>query len=222
MKKCIIYDCDGVLVDSEILASRVDSKMLTAFGCPISEEQCTRLFLGKNAASIREIILEEFNFVLSPQQHQQIHEKIFEAFDSYLIPLIGKSISHYKQLKVAQCVASNSNKNWIYNALKVTNLHHHFDESAIFYSAQVKQGKPAPDLFLFAANQMGSEPTNCVVVEDSPSGIEAALAAGMQVIGFTGGAHAQYSWYSEQLKAYNIPIAKNEAELHQLLETSIS
>ena len=92
----------------------------------------------------------------------------------------------------------------------------------MFTSQQVSKGKPAPDLFLFAASQMGFSPGDCIVIEDSAAGIEAAIAAGMHVVGFLGGSHAQYNWYQEKINKYNVPIAKNSNELLLILRNLLS
>lgn len=93
----------------------------------------------------------------------------------------------------------------------------YFNDRSIFTSQQVSNGKPAPDLFLFAANQMGFYPEDCIVIEDSSAGIEAAISAGMHVIGFLGGGHAHHHWYQEKIHAYNVPIARNYNELLKVL-----
>lgn len=102
-------------------------------------------------------------------------------------------------------------------SLQLTELTKFFSLGSIFTSQQVSKGKPAPDLFLFAANQMDVIPKNCIVIEDSFSGIQAAISAGMRVIGFLGGSHAQYDWYTQKALSYHIPLAYNQRELTSLL-----
>jgi beta-phosphoglucomutase-like phosphatase (HAD superfamily) len=116
-------------------------------------------------------------------------------------------------MNVQRCVASSSSGHRVIQSLKLTDQLRFFSEESIFTSQQVSKGKPAPDLFLFAASQMGFAPKNCIVIEDSPAGIEAAKAAGMTVICFLGGSHTHYEWYREKMSIFNIPIARNGPEL---------
>lgn len=114
-------------------------------------------------------------------------------------------------------MASSSQRSRVIQSLKITGQLDYLTEKAVFTSQQVKYGKPAPDLFLFAADQMQIAPQNCLVIEDSPAGIEAAIAANMAVIGFLGGSHTQFPWYHEKIKSYKIPLAYNSAELMSIL-----
>lgn len=119
--------------------------------------------------------------------------------------------------KIATCVASSSPRARVIKALNLTKQLDYFTDEAIFTSQQVKNGKPAPDLFLFAAEKMGFKPQNCIVIEDSAAGIEAAIAANMNVIGFLGGSHAQFPWYQERIKSYKILLTHNSVELVRII-----
>jgi beta-phosphoglucomutase-like phosphatase (HAD superfamily) len=124
-------------------------------------------------------------------------------------------------LEINRCVASGSRRERVIRSLEITHQMKYFDEKTIFTAQQVERGKPAPDLFLFAAKQMGVSPQDCLVIEDSCAGIEAAQQAGMSVIGFLGGEHAKFEWYQEPIKVFGIPIAHTADELWALLKDEI-
>jgi len=217
MKQCIIYDCDGVIVDSELIAARIDSEFLTALGFEITQEECARLFIGNSANSIRDIILKKSGIHLTNVMFSELHKKILIAFTQELKPLMENILTTFQTNNLTQCLASSSKKAWITHALMVTNQLQFFNSHTIFSSDHVQNVKPHPDLFLVAAERLGYQPRECIVIEDSAAGIEAALAAKMNVIGFLGASHAQYDWYQERIKSYQIPIAYNNHELHELL-----
>src|SRR4029079_16546138 len=106
--------------------------------------------------------------------------------------------------------------------LNKTNQHSYFKSEHVFTSSQVKKAKPAPDLFLFAAEQMGYDPKDCIVIEDSVAGIQAARAAGMSVIGFLGGTHAKFDWYKERIQSRKLPTANNHQELISIIQTFLN
>ena len=142
---------------------------------------------------------------------------ILNVFEKELHPLIEDVLKILDEYNIERCVASNSTRSQVLQCLKVTNQLRFFLDKDIFTSQQVSRGKPAPDLFLFAAKQMNYLPENCIVVEDSLPGIQAALFAGMRVIGFLGGSHAQYDWYRQKLEAYDILIARDSEQLLLIL-----
>jgi HAD superfamily hydrolase (TIGR01509 family) len=217
MKNCIIFDCDGVLVDSEILAHQGDVETLLSMGYPITIEESIKRFTGVNDNSFRQIIFEEAGIVIPDDFFERRRKDLLKTFEADLKPLIETTLSFLSQKKINQCVASSSSRERVIRALELTGQHKFFSGSSIFTSQQVQRGKPAPDLFLFAADQMGYSHEECIVIEDSVPGINAAIAANMSVIGFLGGSHAQYDWYKNNIKSFNIPIAYNEQELLELL-----
>ena len=219
--KLIIFDCDGVLVDSEIIANRIEAEGLTSVGYTLTTEQCIWKFTGISSSTQRQIIFEETNLDIPSNFLAKQQELISKAFEKELQPLVKEILEIVEQMKVSKCVASSSSLERVIKSLELTQQIHYFSPNAIFTSQQVVRGKPAPDLFLFAAKQMGFPTQNCLVIEDSFFGVQAALSAGMQVIGFVGGTHAQYEWYREKLKSCNIPIAYNANELLLLLKESI-
>jgi len=218
MNKCVIFDCDGVLVDSEIIAHNMGIKALAQFGCHISVEESIRLFTGVNDKTERKILLEEFGVDIPGQFFNDRQQATVDAFEIELNPLIKNILQVFQDQKIERCVASSSPRNRVLRALTLTNQLSFFHEDSIFTSQQVDKGKPAPDLFLYAAKKMGYFPQDCIVIEDSMAGIEAALTANMTVIGFLGGSHVQYEWYHQKIKNYGIPVVKNEEELLKILQ----
>ncbi|MGH8527966.1 MAG: HAD family hydrolase, partial [Gammaproteobacteria bacterium] len=183
--RLIIFDCDGVLVDSEPIAMRVLLKTLSDAGVSIMPEDAQPLFLGKSLAAICAILGEEFGLDVTAATLEQMRRDLYEAFRHELKPIAGVART-LQELQTATCVASSSQLERIHLALNVTGLLQYF-EPFIYSATMVAKGKPAPDLFLHAARQMRAEPRHCLVIEDSPAGIEAGVRAGMRVYAFVGG-----------------------------------
>lgn len=221
MKKLIIFDCDGVLVDSEIIGSRVYAEMLTNFGYPISTEESIKKFTGLDDQAARDIVFRETGIELPENLSQQFREILLSVLEPELKPLMFNILNNQVFGDLKKCVASNSPREHVLNALMTTKQNHFFEDSHIFTSSQVKNGKPAPDLFLFAAKQMGVLPENCLVIEDSIAGIQAACSAEMRVVGFLGGSHAKFDWYQEKIKNQNIPVAFHHDGLMNFIDDFI-
>jgi HAD superfamily hydrolase (TIGR01509 family) len=183
----VIFDCDGVLVDSEVISSRVFMECLAEIGVVLTLEDMMAFGIGKNSTTLAAAIEQEFGVTLPAGFIEGRRAQIMNAFTSELRPIEGIS-ELLAALKPKRCVASNSHIDRVRHALTTTALLPHLDPH-IYTAAMVERGKPAPDLFLFAAAQHGIRPERCLVVEDSLSGVVAALAAGMPVIGFVGGSH---------------------------------
>lgn len=181
----VIFDCDGVLVDSEALACVVHADVLTQFGYTISAEQVHDRFLGRSAREARLEVESELGRVFPDSYTAQLRATIDQVFGEQLqpVPHIFETLDRLSQ---RICVASSGTPTRIRSSLGTTGLLDRFDPH-LFSAMQVERGKPAPDLFLFAAAQMDTAPARCVVIEDSVPGVTAAHAAGMTVIGFTGG-----------------------------------
>jgi HAD superfamily hydrolase (TIGR01509 family) len=185
----IIFDCDGVLVDSEIISCRAHAATLTRHGYPITEDQVFDRFLGR---SMRQATLEveaELGRSLPDDFHTQVYAEIFREFATSLqaTPHIVEALA---AITLPVCVASSGPPEKISASLNRVGLYDRF-APYIFSAVQVQHGKPAPDLFLFAAGQMKVPPARCLVIEDSVSGIAAARAAGMTVLGYHGGSHCR-------------------------------
>lgn len=186
----VIFDCDGVLVDSEIIANRVLAECLNEAGVMLDADQAMTFGVGKSAATVAAIVEKDFGITLPANFFEDMGSRIITAFTTgKLRPMDGIS-ELLAALKLERCVASNSPIARVRHALMTTGLLPHL-EPHIYTAAMVARGKPAPDLFLFAARQHGIRPERCLVVEDSLSGVVAAQAAGVPIIGFVGGSHCR-------------------------------
>ena len=181
--KYVIFDCDGVLVDSEFLANTVEAEVKTELGFPTSAEEQIKKFvgMGTNHPLLRAEIAS-----LPSHYLRLVDERLMPRFERDLraIPGVAEVL---ESLALPKCVASSSELTWIERKLEITGLRGFLPD--LFSGHMVANGKPAPDLFLFAAAQMGWDPAECLVVEDSVAGVKAAHAAGMRVCGFLGGSH---------------------------------
>jgi HAD superfamily hydrolase (TIGR01509 family) len=184
----IIFDCDGVLVDSEPISISVLLDVLAKAGHVMDEGTAYRLFLGRSMATTIELLREDFGFVVTPAHLDQARATLNERYRRELKPIPGIKTA-LEKLSGPRCIASSSKPERIRLSLSITGLLDQF-EPHIYSATMVERGKPAPDLFLHAARDMSMEPDDCLVIEDSPAGVEAAKAAGMRVFGFTGGSHA--------------------------------
>lgn len=184
----IIFDCDGVLVDSEPISIGVLLDYVANMGVAISEETAYDKFLGKSMATITGLLRTKFGLGITDDDLDQIRAAVYARFERELQPIPGIRDA-VLTLGGAHCVASSSQPERIRLSLRVTGLLELF-EPHIYSSTMVTKGKPAPDLFLHAAKEMGVAPSGCVVIEDSAAGVEAAKRAGMQVLAFAGGSHA--------------------------------
>lgn len=178
----VIFDNDGVLVDSEGHAQLVLAKLLTELGLPTTPEECFAQFLGSSLASIRTLAEQRLARPLPPEFEARYHRDLFEVFRTSLRPVPGVA-DVLAGLEVPTCVASSGSHERIRVALTATGLLDRF-EGRIFSATDVARGKPAPDLFLHAARALGADPARCAVVEDSRVGVEAANAADMTAFGF--------------------------------------
>jgi HAD superfamily hydrolase (TIGR01509 family) len=184
----IIFDCDGVLVDSEVLSCRCLSKVLAGYGIDLGLDQALDLFLGRSMTAVVEHY-EALGRSIPEQFSTELTAGVRAAFTSALCPIEGVS-SVLEGLRIPYCVASSSDVDRVSLSLSLTGLAPHFD-NRVYTSQMVERGKPAPDLFLYAADRMQADPRRTLVIEDSISGVEAAKAASMTVWGFVGGSHYQ-------------------------------
>lgn len=198
----VIFDCDGVLVDSEPLSVRVLVEALNRHGIDMAEEEAYQRFLGRSLATMRQVMDEEYDFHTGPEFLETLRIDLYDLFKTDLkpIPGIAETLDALALQNLPRCVASSSQPERIRLSLAITGILDKL-EPHIFSASMVKNGKPAPDLFLYAADQMGVTPENCIVIEDSPAGIEAAQRAGMTVFAFTGGSHADVPGYRERIDA---------------------
>ncbi|MET7765990.1 HAD family hydrolase [Streptomyces sp. NPDC005393] len=183
----VVFDNDGVLVDSEPLSNRLLAAYLTELGYPTSYEDSIRDYMGSAMHRIHDLVHERSGQRLPADFDTTFHGRVFDAFRRELEPVVGVSavLEKLRADDIPYCVASSGSHERIRVALRKTGLYDRFGEDRIFSSEDVGRGKPAPDLFLHAAARMGVEPGRCAVVEDSPLGVQAAVAAEMDVYGYT-------------------------------------
>lgn len=187
----VIFDCDGVLIDSEVISARMLIATLENYGVSVDMAYVAHHFLGRSYPTVLKQIREEFGIVLPPSFEDDYRASLLAAFDADLQPMAGIS-EVLDGLKLPRCVATSSSPLRAERSLKKTGLWDRFSPD-IFTASLVSRGKPAPDLFFFAAEKMGVLPEKCLVIEDSLNGVLAAKAAGMTVWRFTGGSHINQS-----------------------------
>jgi HAD superfamily hydrolase (TIGR01509 family) len=183
----VIFDCDGVLVDSEVVFARVLAECLIAADFTTTVEEAIILGFGTNRATLSAAVATRFGRALPDTFFETFAARSAAAFELELSPMAGVK-DLLAALPLPCCVASNGHLVRVRQRLAMTGLLPFFDPH-VFSAIQVAHGKPAPDLFLFAAERFGAAPEDCIVVEDSIPGVEAAVAAGMTVVGFCGGGH---------------------------------
>jgi beta-phosphoglucomutase-like phosphatase (HAD superfamily) len=194
----VIFDCDGVLVDSEVISCLAHSELLTRHGYPITADEVLDRFLGVSDREARLIVEAELGHGLPDDFESQVKQATLQSYagDLRAISHVGEAIA---AIGLAKCVASSGTPEKIRHGLTCAGLYELLAPH-IFSASEVRRGKPAPDLFLFAAQRMGAQPARCLVIEDSIPGITGALAAGMAVLGFHGGSHCRPG-YAERLRA---------------------
>jgi HAD superfamily hydrolase (TIGR01509 family) len=183
----VIFDCDGVLVDSELISNGLLAEMMTELGHPMTAEAAIRTFAGRSLTDVLALAASILG--------REVPDELGQAYGRRLLDRLARDLKPVDGVKAAvaalpnrRCVASSSSFERIRLSLDVTGLTPLFD-GHIFSATQVAHGKPAPDLYVLAARTMGAVPDRCVVVEDSPLGVTAAVAAGMAAIGFIGAGH---------------------------------
>jgi len=195
----VIFDCDGVLVDSEPISLRLLVETLAGAGLRLEPEEVHDRFLGKSLATTREILAAHYGLTLGEDALADMRRRLYAAFRAELrpVPHVAGTLA---TLPCPFCVASSSQPERIELSLTVTGLWSYFAGRA-FSATMVSRGKPAPDLFLYASGSLGYTPSACLVVEDSPAGVTAARSAGMRVVAFTGGSHATTDRHRAEIAA---------------------
>ena len=188
MKHLIIFDFDGVLADSEILSNTVIAEILTGLGVPTTLDDSLKLFMGKRFHEVIAAMEAAVGHSLPEDFPQFYQERTLSRFrqDLSLIEGARSFIEAFPQ--VPRCIASSSSPDRLKFCLEVLDLAGFFG-SSVYSASEVARGKPYPDIFLYAAERMGADPRNCLVLEDSISGVQAGVAAGMTVIGILAGSH---------------------------------
>lgn len=178
----IIFDCDGVLVDSEPISNRVLAQMLTETGLPMGLDECYEHFMGRSMRDCMDILATRFAHPVTEEFVRELRRRTLSALEAEVKPINGIE-TVLESLSVPVCVASSGQLVKMRTTLGRTGLLRHFGDR-LFSAAGLGRGKPHPDIFLHAAATMGVEPGACAVVEDTPTGVQAGVAAGMTVFGY--------------------------------------
>jgi HAD superfamily hydrolase (TIGR01509 family) len=181
----VIFDCDGVLVDSERLAVRIHRTILAGFGLELSEEEVVKRLVGREPTALQDMVEAHAHTALSDESLAEFREIYLSAYRAELATVDGV-LEALDRIAVPTCVASGSHPDSLRLKLELTGLSARF-EGRVFSASEVERPKPAPDLFLHAARTLGVEPRACVVVEDSRPGVRAGRSAGMRVLAYGGG-----------------------------------
>ncbi len=187
MADLVIFDCDGVLIDSEVISARMLIAELAGLGVVVDMAYVARHFLGRSYPTVMATIRKDFGLDLPDSFEDAYRTRLLAAFERELqvMPHVAEVL---RALRLPFCVATSSSPRRAAMSLKLVGLDR-LVEGRVFTASEVARGKPAPDLFLHAAARMGADPARCLVIEDSLTGVRAALAAGMEVWRFTGGSH---------------------------------
>ena len=214
--RAVIFDCDGVLVDSEVVACGVAARVLCRHGVQIDVDSVMRRFLGRPLSTLIDELSREHDLDLTTGFLPDMRASILSAMQAGVAPIAGMA-ELLATLDVPKCVASSSEMVRVRAALTSSGLIGHFGNH-IYTTELVARPKPFPDLFLLGADRLSVPPERCIVVEDSKAGVRAALDAGMIPIGFVGGSHATHPEFADALTAEGaIAIACDVPELVNIL-----
>ncbi len=211
----VIFDCDGVVIDSEVISARVLIANLATVGVSVDLAHFRKHFLGRSFPKVTAEVRDFYNITLPEDFESSYRATLLRAFELELKAMSG-IFEVVKSLPTNFCIATSSSPPRVRRSLELTGLMPHF-EGRIYTASEVANGKPAPDLFLYAARQMDVAPENCLVIEDSVPGINAALAAKMRVLQFTGGSHLKGIGALPGIETLNVPSFDNWAEFFDIV-----
>lgn len=206
----VIFDCDGVLVDSEKIGVHIDRRVLAEVGLDFTIEEVVGHFMGKSDKHFVETVESMLGKPVPENWLDEISKQYHQAFENELTPVPG-IVEALDELELAHCVASSGTHEKMRFTLGKTGLINRF-QNKLFSATEVERGKPHPDLFLYAASQMGWAPERCAVVEDSQAGVQAGLAAGMKVVAYAGG-----FLNHDDVEHENLVVIQHMSELPRLL-----
>lgn len=197
--QAIIFDFDGVIADSEALANIVLAEHVTALGLPTTLDDALSRYMGKRWGEFLDIVEGELGKPLPKTFSDDLKAATLARFEVDLMEVRGAAAFIREYSDLSRCIASSSSLDRLQLCLSVLGLAAEF-EGAVFSADMVQRGKPHPDIFLHAAEQLGMSPVECLVIEDSSSGVKAGVAAGMSVVGLCAGSHVR-GGHADRLKA---------------------
>lgn len=212
----IIFDFDGVIADSEALANTVLAEAVSSLGLPTTLDDALRLYQGKRWHEVIALVEHRTGRPLPADFTDKLRVNTLQRFTTDLAEVDG-AISFIRALQVPRCIASSSPMERLTVCLHTLGIHDEFD-GRVFSADVVPNGKPAPDIFLYAAANLGVTPSDCVVIEDSVSGVEAGLAAGMTVIGLCAASHCRAGHWDRLAAAGATEVASSWSEVYQFFE----
>lgn len=210
----VIFDCDGVLIDSEIISSKILISQLSDAGVSVDFDYFQRWFLGRSFPKVAESVRHTFDVVLPADFEASYRRRLLEAFSTELKATVGVA-EILGNLSRPTCVATSSTPERVRKSLELTGLAHYFGRD-VFTASEVKNGKPAPDLFFHTADKMNVEPEKCLVIEDSLPGMEAGVAAGMLVWRFTGASHLRGLAQKDNEMFPDVPVFDNWSKFFEM------
>jgi len=211
----VIFDCDGVLINSEEIASGICIEAVATLGLQLTLHEYADRYAGNPVAEIWRMVERDCGRPLPEDFAAMVDRLVTERFDRALAPITGVE-TLLQRLTMPRCVASSTRLPRLQENLARCGLRDYFDPH-VFSGSQVKRGKPAPDVFLFAASQMGADPHRCLVIEDSLTGVTAARRAGMDVIAFAGGGHVSPGLPPRLLEAGALDVVSSMEEVGERL-----
>jgi HAD superfamily hydrolase (TIGR01509 family) len=214
--EALIFDCDGVLIDSEILVCRIAAEELTKLGYSITTEQVIQRFAGRPDHEMRAEIEQEWGQPIPEGYRESVNARTVESYATEL-KIMPRLMEALDQIDLPICVASSSFPEKLRLGLETVGLYERFMPNVVS-ATLVARGKPEPDVFLFAAGWMKTSPKKCLVLEDSVAGVTSAVRAGMHVLGFTGGAHCDAGHRQRLLDAGASSVFCDMSELPSLVE----
>ncbi|MDK9695621.1 MAG: HAD-IA family hydrolase [Siculibacillus sp.] len=215
----VIFDCDGVLIDSEIVVARLEAEAMTELGLPMTVEAVCARFAGTTTKEVWETVEHELGRPLPPGFVAAHLAHVRDVFSRDLRAVPGAR-AMVEGLGLPACVASSTRLPSLIDNLATCGLAELFD-GRIYSASQVKRAKPAPDVFMFAASQMGADPVDCLVIEDSVAGVTAARRAGMNVVGFVGAGHVTAGLADRLRTAGAAEIFATHADLPRIVATHL-
>jgi HAD superfamily hydrolase (TIGR01509 family) len=220
-KRLIIFDFDGVLADSEILSNTVIAEILTELGVPTSPQDSLRLYMGKRFQEVIDAVEEAVGHPLPDDFPASYQDRTLSRFRQDLRLIEGARAYIEEFIQIPRCIASSSSPDRLKACLEILNLAEFFGPF-VYSASEVARGKPYPDIYLLAAERMKADPRECIVIEDSVSGVQAGVAAGMTVIGLLAGSHIADGHASRLAEAGAAYVAQAFSEVREITRSLVS